>query len=42
MGGGSEPALAAVQACGVLRAALALVLRYPFNNLLHLQARSNR
>ena len=39
MGGGSEPALASVQACGVLARALDLVLRYPFNNLLHLQAR---
>ena len=40
MGGGSEPALASVQASGVLRRALTLVLRYPFNNLLHLQARA--
>ncbi len=40
MGGGSDPALASVQASGVLRRALDLVLLYPFNNLLHLQARA--
>lgn len=40
LGVGSEEAGAAVVEAGVLGRSLALVLRYPFNNVLHAQARS--
>ena len=37
--GGSEAALGAVVAAGVMPRVFSLVLQYPFNNLLHNQAR---